>query len=88
MLQDGAFGAHVAMVLARLKRICRVASSPSNTDNVTEAKSIAFIACSATMLYPEQSFRQLCGIGKEDKVCVLTSEDDGSPCPAKHFFCW
>ena len=85
---EGAFGAHVAMVLARLKRVCRVASSPSNTGSDKPAISIAFIACSATMLYPEQSFRQLCPIGEEEKVCVLTSDDDGSPSSAKHFFVW
>lgn len=85
---EGAFGAHVAMVLARLIRICRVASSPSNTDGVTPARQVLFIACSATMLHPEQHFRLLCPIGEEEQVCVLTSEDDGSPCSAKHFFVW
>lgn len=85
---EGAFGAHVAMVLARLLRICRVASSPSNTDNVAPARQISFIACSATMLHPEKHFRLLCPIGEEEDVCVLTSEDDGSPCSAKHFFVW
>ena len=34
---DGAFGAHVSLVLARLKRVCRVASSPSNTGDTTAA---------------------------------------------------
>lgn len=85
---EGAFGAHVAMVLRRLLRVCRVASSPSNTGNATSATSIAFIACSATMMHPEDHFRLLCPIGKQEKVCVLTSKDDGSPCPPKHFFVW
>ncbi len=85
---EGAFGAHVAMVLARLIRVCRVASSPSNTGNVTPARKISFIACSATMLHPEKHFRLLCPIGEDENVCVLTSEDDGSPCSAKHFFVW
>jgi len=84
---DGAFGAHVSLVLARLKRVCRVASSPSNTGN-TIAAAITFIVCSATLLHPEACFRQLCPIGEEEKVCVLTSQDDGSPCNAKHFFVW
>ena len=84
---EGAFGAHVAMVLRRLLRVCRLASSPSNTGNATSAK-LSFIACSATVLHPEEHFRLLCPIGKEEKVCVLTSKDDGSPCPPKHFFVW
>lgn len=92
-MYDGAFGAHVAMVLARLKRVCRVASSPSNSSHTnasttTVANPITFIACSATMLHPEQHFRLLCPIGKEEKVCVLTSKEDGSPCAAKYFFAW
>jgi DEAD/DEAH box helicase domain-containing protein len=87
---EGAFGAHVSMVLSRLLRICRVASSPSNTgNNVTSSStSISFIACSATMLHPEEQFRLLMPVGKHEKVCVLTSRDDGSPCPPKHFFVW
>jgi DEAD/DEAH box helicase domain-containing protein len=84
---EGAFGAHVAMVLRRLSRVCRLASSPSNTGNATPAK-LSFIACSATVLYPEEFFRILCPIGKDEKVCVLTSKDDGSPSPPKHFFVW
>ena len=83
---EGAFGAHVAMVLRRLSRVCRLASSPSNTGNATA--KLSFIACSATVLHPEEQFRILCPIGKEEKVCVLTSKDDGSPCPPKHFFVW
>jgi DEAD/DEAH box helicase domain-containing protein len=85
---EGAFGAHVAMVLRRLLRVCRVASSPSNTGNAESATSILFISCSATMVHPEEHFRLLCPIGKEEEVCVLTSKDDGSPCPPKHFFVW
>jgi len=85
---EGAFGAHVAMVLARLKRVCRVASSQYNTTSTGSATFIdpLFIACSATMMHPEQHFRLLCPIGKDEKVCVLTSKDDGSPCSPKHFF--
>jgi DEAD/DEAH box helicase domain-containing protein len=87
---EGGFGAHVSLVLSRLLRICRVASSPSNTgNNVTSSStSISFIACSATMIHPEEHFRLLCPIGKDEQVCVLASGDDGSPCPPKHFFVW
>jgi len=99
---EGAFGAHVSMVLARLKRVCRVASSPSNTavefSDVSQCKitlksqkaqSIPlFIACSATMIHPEQHFRLLCPIAEDEEVKVLTSEEDGSACAPKHFFVW
>lgn len=87
---EGGFGAHVSLVLSRLLWICRVASSPSNTgNNVTSSStSISFIACSATMIHPEEHFRLLCPIGKDEQVCVLASGDDGSPCPPKHFFVW
>ena len=37
---EGAFGAHVAMVLARLKRVCRVASSQYNTTSTGSATFI------------------------------------------------
>ncbi|KAL9183498.1 hypothetical protein ACHAXT_004354 [Thalassiosira profunda] len=88
---EGAFGAHVAMVLARLKRVCRVASSQSSSTGVAESSTAInpmFIACSATMIHAEFHFRQLCPIGINEEVSVLTSADDGSPCAAKHFFCW
>ncbi|KAL7550627.1 hypothetical protein ACHAWF_013893 [Thalassiosira exigua] len=85
---DGAFGAHVSMVLSRLKRVCRVASSPSNTGIGDAPLQITFVACSATMSHPEQFFRLLCPIGKEERVRVLTSKEDGSPSPVKHFFVW
>lgn len=99
---EGAFGAHVSMVLARLKRVCRVASSPSNTavelSDMSQCKitlksqtaqSIPlFIACSATMIHPEQHFRLLCPIAEDEEVKVLTSEEDGSACAPKHFFVW
>ncbi len=99
---EGAFGAHVSMVLARLKRVCRVASSPSNTavqdsDNTQYKLSLKsqkaqanplFIACSATMIHPEKHFRLLCPIARDEEVKVLTSEEDGSACAPKHFFVW
>jgi ATP-dependent helicase YprA (DUF1998 family) len=47
-----------------------------------------FIACSATMTYPEEHFRVLCPITEEESVCVLAGDEDGSPCSPKHFFVW
>lgn len=83
----GAFGAHVSIVLARLHRICRVASSPSNSP-FERPKTLQYIATSATMANPEKVARLLCPIGEDESVCVLTAEDDGSPCSAKFFFVW
>jgi len=78
-IYDGVFGAHVSLVLRRLKRVCRAASENEN-DN-----KLSFIACSATLTRPEDHFRMLCPLGSED-VCIVT--EDGSPCGAKHFFVW
>ncbi|KAL3782980.1 hypothetical protein HJC23_003136 [Cyclotella cryptica] len=90
---EGTFGAHVALVLTRLKRICTVAFSQSATlrdipvDQSMKASPL-FIACSATMMHPEQHFRVLCPIAENESVCVLASAEDGSPCAPKHFFVW
>jgi len=78
-IYDGVFGAHVSLVLRRLKRVCRAAS-----ENETNNK-LSFIACSATLTRPEDHFRMLCPLGNEE-VCIVT--EDGSPCGAKHFFVW
>ena len=40
------------------------------------------------MNYPEEHFRALCPITEQEPVCLLTSDEDGSPCPPKHFFVW
>ena len=79
-MYEGVFGAHVAMVLSRLMRVCAV-RNPS-------AHLPTFLACSATMSYPEQHFRLLCPISSDSKVTILSPEDDGSPRAAKHFFVW
>lgn len=71
-IYDGIFGAHVAMIVRRLVRLCRVHP--------------VFISTSATLPFPEHRFRQL--VGTTDDITVLTSEDDGSPRAAKHFMVW
>jgi DEAD/DEAH box helicase domain-containing protein len=78
-IYDGVFGAHVSLVLRRLKRVCRAAC-----ENETNNK-LSFIACSATLSRPEDHFRMLCPLGNEE-VCIVTK--DGSPCGSKHFFVW
>ena len=77
-MYEGVFGAHVAMVLSRMMRLLSVVGSTGPT----------FLACSATMTYPEQHFRLLCPIPTNDPITILAPEDDGSPRSAKHFFVW
>lgn len=56
---------------------------------VTPNHGLLFIACSATLgLHPEDHFRALCPITRDEQVCVLDSDVDGSPCSPKHFFVW
>lgn len=78
-IYDGIFGAHVSLVLRRLKRVCRAASENERNNR------LSFIACSATLTRPEDHFRMLCPLGSEE-VCIVT--EDGSPSGAKHFFVW
>ena len=90
---EGAFGAHVSLVLSRLSRLVRVANhtadhsvaSMSNADTspAKTASGMVFIGCSATIGHPEEHFRLICPIGKHEEVRVLTAEEDGSPCAAK-----
>ena len=85
-MYEGAFGAHVSLVLARLVRICAAAFYKRCDDPTEEQKPITFVGCSATIGRPEEHFRLLCPIAKDDVVKVLSPEDDGSPCESKFFF--
>lgn len=92
-MYEGVFGAHVAMVLSRLMRLCAVCSltrTDESVSNNSEPEMIlpTFLACSATMSHPEHHFRLLCPISKNLPVTVLKAEDDGSPRSSKHFFVW
>uniref|UniRef100_A0A7S4AD27 Helicase C-terminal domain-containing protein n=1 Tax=Pseudo-nitzschia australis TaxID=44445 RepID=A0A7S4AD27_9STRA len=139
---EGVFGAHVAMILARLYRVhcccCKnnihdnddsdsdrdsdndndkeqyaqdnrpkptiidgndattsrgnnnnnsnSALNPPPSSSTSTSASLVFLACSATLAYPEHHFRLLCCIPSAQPVTVLT--DDFSPRAAKHFFVW
>ena len=83
-IYDGAFGAHVSLVLTRLRRIIHSSSSKF----CSQQRNPVFIGCSATIGHPEDHFRLLCPILPNESVFVLGSEDDGSPCAAKHYFVW
>ena len=84
---EGAFGAHVSLVLSRLVRVCSAAFY-NRCDDPTEEEQepIVFVGCSATIGRPEEHFRLLCPIADDEIVTVLSSEDDASPCAAKYFF--
>lgn len=90
-MYEGVFGAHVAMVLARLERLCIVCSATAHEDDRTESPRTnlpIFLACSATMSHPEDQFRLLCPIPRDDPVKVISTADDASPRSPKHFFVW
>eukprot|EP00597_Dinobryon_sp_UTEXLB2267_P014233 CAMPEP_0170110342 /NCGR_PEP_ID=MMETSP0020_2-20130122/7790_1 /TAXON_ID=98059 /ORGANISM="Dinobryon sp., Strain UTEXLB2267" /LENGTH=1196 /DNA_ID=CAMNT_0010335597 /DNA_START=57 /DNA_END=3647 /DNA_ORIENTATION=+ len=86
----GAFGAHVAMVLRRLTRVCLHYSLTCPQ----------FICCSATILNPEEHMRKLVpldmiatatAIRGESKRCepvVIGSDMDGSPQGERTFIIW
>ena len=85
-MYEGVFGAHIAMVLARLYRVATLCRGDNNKEN--EKAPITFLACSATMAHPDHHFRLLCPISKHDPITILTNQDDGSPRSSKHFFVW
>jgi DEAD/DEAH box helicase domain-containing protein len=88
-LYEGVFGAHVALVLSRMMRLCAVCSSSYARDESGSHMMLpTFLACSATMTHPEHHFRQLCPIARDAPLTVLTADDDGSPRSSKHFFVW
>nr|POE54491.1 atp-dependent helicase hrq1 [Quercus suber] len=70
---NGLFGAHVALIMRRLRRICAAVGN----------RKIKFISCSATVANPEEHMRTIFGI--EDIQLV---DFDGSPSGRKEFLCW
>jgi DEAD/DEAH box helicase domain-containing protein len=87
-MYEGVFGAHIAMVLARLYRVATLCGGANNKDIDKDKAPITFLACSATMAHPDHHFRLLCPISKHDPVTILTNQNDGSPRSSKHFFVW
>ncbi len=78
---EGAFGAHVSLVLSRLVRVCKVANCTATNPRIDHG--LVFIGCSATIGHPEEHFRLICPIARSEDVKVLSPEEDGSPCAAK-----
>ena len=70
---NGLFGAHVAFIMRRLRRICVAVGN----------RHVKFISCSATVANPEDHMRTIFGV---DNVCL--TDFDGSPSGRKEFVCW
>jgi DEAD/DEAH box helicase domain-containing protein len=70
---NGLFGAHVAFIMRRLRRICAAVGN----------RKVKFISCSATVSNPEEHMKTIFGL---DKVKLI--DYDGSPSGRKEFVCW
>jgi len=70
---NGLFGAHVAFIMRRLRRICAAVGN----------RKVKFISCSATVANPEEHMRTIFGVDK-----VKLTDFDGSPSGRKEFVCW
>ena len=85
-MYQGVFGAHVAMILARLYRLTCCNNAITTDSSQLHKGGICFLACSATLPHPEHHFRLLCCIPKSTRVNIVTK--DASPRAAKHFWVW
>ncbi|PSK33986.1 hypothetical protein B9Z65_8312 [Elsinoe australis] len=70
---NGLFGAHVALIMRRLRRICAAVGN----------RHVKFISCSATVANPEQHMKTIFGVDE-----VKLTDYDGSPSGRKEFLCW
>jgi DEAD/DEAH box helicase domain-containing protein len=70
---NGLFGAHVAFIMRRLRRICAAVGN----------RRVKFISCSATVSNPEEHMKTIFGVDK-----VRLTDFDGSPSGRKEFVCW
>ncbi|KAJ8118236.1 hypothetical protein OPT61_g736 [Boeremia exigua] len=70
---NGLFGAHVAMIMRRLRRICAALGN----------RHVKFISCSATVANPEAHMKTIFGVDE-----VRLTDFDGSPSGRKEFLCW
>lgn len=72
-IYSGSFGAHVGMVIRRLRRIC---AALGNDD-------VRFVSCSATIANPKRHMESVTGAGN---VCVV--DCDGAPRGAQEWVLW
>ncbi|WAQ89718.1 hypothetical protein PtA15_11A409 [Puccinia triticina] len=69
----GIFGAHVAMIMRRLRRVCEAVGN----------EEVRFISCSATTTNPEAHMKSLFGFNQVSLV-----SEDGAPSGAKRHVIW
>ena len=70
---NGLFGAHVALIMRRLRRICAAVGN----------RKVKFVSCSATVANPKEHMRTIFGL---DDITLV--DFDGSPSGRKEFLCW
>ncbi|KAJ4291659.1 ATP-dependent 3'-5' DNA helicase [Kalmusia sp. IMI 367209] len=70
---NGLFGAHVALIMRRLRRICAAVGN----------RHVKFVSCSATVANPEEHMKTIFGVEE-----VKLTDFDGSPSGRKEFLCW
>jgi len=70
---NGLFGAHVALIMRRLRRVCAAVGN----------HHVKFISCSATVANPEAHMKTIFGVEE-----VKLTDFDGSPSGRKEFLCW
>ena len=70
---NGLFGAHVAFIMRRLRRVCAAVGN----------RHVRFVSCSATVANPEEHMQTIFGLEGTKLV-----DFDGSPSGRKEFLCW
>lgn len=70
---NGLFGAHVSLIMRRLRRICTALGN----------RHVQFISCSATVANPREHMQTLFGIQDVEVI-----REDGSPCGKKEWLIW
>lgn len=71
-IYHGAFGSHMAMVIRRLRQVCR-----------NHGSSPQFILSSATIGSPEKHIKNLTGLSD---VTIINEEENGSPAAEKKYY--
>lgn len=70
---NGLFGAHVSLIMRRLRRMCHALGN----------RHVQFVSCSATVANPREHMSKLFGIQDVELVT-----EDGSPCGKKEWLIW
>lgn len=73
----GTFGAHVALIMRRLRRVCAIYGN----------HSVQFISSSATLKDAKSHFAKMIGVDDET-IEWINDKDDGSPCGQRSLIGW